>query len=47
MSSTLIAVVGVIYAVIAIDQFAKGASAMGIVFGAYALGNVGLWMQAK
>lgn len=47
MSSTLIALIGVGYAVIAADQFLRGNPWMGVVFFGYATGNVGLWMLAK
>jgi hypothetical protein len=47
VSGTLIAIVGIIYAVISIEQFLKSNPAMGITFGAYALANVGLWWAAS
>jgi hypothetical protein len=47
MSSHLIAVVGVIYAVISIDQFMRSSPEMGIVYAGYAFSNVGLWWLAK
>lgn len=47
MSSSLIALVGVIYAIIAVDQFAKKNPGMGIVFMGYAAANIGLWMGVK
>jgi hypothetical protein len=47
MSSWGIAIVGVIYAGIAADQFFRGFPQLGIVFGGYALSNVGLWMLSK
>jgi hypothetical protein len=47
MSSHLIAIVGVIYAGIAIDQFARSNPAMGIVYAGYAFSNVGLWVLAR
>jgi hypothetical protein len=46
MSSTLIAIVGVVYAVVATDLLFKGNTGLGIAFVGYALGNVGLYMEA-
>lgn len=47
MSSWLIGVIGVVYFVVAIDQFIKGGVGTGIMFLGYALGNVGLVIVAK
>jgi phosphatidylserine synthase len=47
MSSTLIAIVGVVYAVVAADLLFKGNTGLGIAFVGYALGNVGLFMEAS
>lgn len=47
MSSWLIAFVGVVYAVVAAEQAWKGHWWMAIVFGGYALSNVGLYLLAK
>jgi hypothetical protein len=46
MSAWLIAAVGVVYAVVAIDLIVKGNTGLGIAFVGYALGNVGLYMEA-
>jgi hypothetical protein len=46
MSSWLIAVVGVVYTIVAIDLIVKGNTGLGIAFVGYALGNVGLYMEA-
>ncbi len=46
MSGTLVAIVGVIYAVISIEQFAHGNPGMGICFAGYSFSNVGLWLLA-
>jgi|TARA_R110000868_G_scaffold110882_1_gene299867 hypothetical protein len=46
MSAWLIAIVGVVYAVIAVDLLYKGNIGLGIAFIGYALGNVGLYMEA-
>jgi hypothetical protein len=46
MSSTLIAIVGAVYAVVAFDLIIKGNTGLGIAFVGYALGNVGLYMEA-
>jgi hypothetical protein len=47
MSTWLIAAMGVVYFVVALDQFWKGGVGTGIMFMGYALGNVGLVMVAK
>ena len=47
MSAWLIAAMGIIYAVVAVDQFIKGGVGTGIMFLGYALGNVGLVLQVK
>lgn len=44
MSSWLIALVGVIYACVAVDLFFKGQTGMAIAFGGYALSNIGLYL---
>ena len=46
MSAWLIAIVGFVYAVVAIDLIVKGNIGLGIAFVGYALGNVGLYMEA-
>jgi len=46
MSAWLIAIVGFVYAVVAIDLIVKGNTGLGIAFVGYALGNVGLYMEA-
>ena len=46
MSAWLIAMVGIVYAVIAVDLLYKGNVGLGIAFIGYALGNVGLYMEA-
>ena len=47
MSTWLIAAMGVVYFVVAIDQFMKGGIGTGIMFIGYATGNIGLVMVAK
>jgi hypothetical protein len=47
MSSWLIAVIGVVYAAVAVDQFMKGGVGQGIMFMGYAIGNIGLVIVAK
>jgi hypothetical protein len=47
MSGTLIAVTGVIYLYVAVDQFARGNTGMGIAYLGYGFSNWGLWMLAK
>jgi hypothetical protein len=47
MSAWLIAAVGVVYAVIALEQWAKGHTALGITFAGYAFSNIGLYLAAR
>jgi hypothetical protein len=47
MSTWLIGIIGLVYFVVAVDQFIKGGVGTGIMFLGYALGNVGLVMVAK
>jgi hypothetical protein len=47
MSAWLIAVVGIVYTVVAVDLLVKGNMGLGIAFVGYALGNVGLYMEAS
>jgi hypothetical protein len=47
VSTWLIAAMGVVYFVVAMDQFYKGGVGTGIMFLGYAMGNVGLVMVAK
>lgn len=47
MSAWLIAFIGVVYAVVAIDLFIKGNTGLAIAFVGYSLGNVGLFIVAK
>lgn len=47
MSTWLIAAMGFVYFIVAIDQFMKGGVGTGIMFVGYAIGNVGLILVAK
>jgi hypothetical protein len=47
MSSGLILAVGVVYLVVAVDQYRQGAPGMALAWFGYALANVGLAMAAK
>ena len=47
MSTWLVAAMGLVYFVVAIDQFIKGGAGTGIMFLGYAIGNVGLVLQVK
>ena len=47
MSGPLIALTGVIYAWIAVDQFWRGNPGMAIAYAGYALANVGLYTLAR
>ena len=46
MASWLIATIGVVYLAVAADLLLKGQTGLGIAFLGYALGNVGLYMEA-
>lgn len=47
MSGWLVALTGVIYAYIAVEQGVKGNASMAVVYFGYALANVGLYMAVK
>jgi hypothetical protein len=47
MSTWLVAAMGMVYAVVALDQFIKGGTGTGIMFLGYAIGNIGLVLQVK
>lgn len=47
MSGWLIALTGVIYAYVALEQGSKGNPGMAIAYAGYAFANVGLYMLAK
>jgi hypothetical protein len=47
MAAWLIAVIGVVYAVVAFDLIRHGNIGLGIAFVGYSLGNVGLYLAAK
>lgn len=47
MSAWLIALVGIIYAYVAIEQFIQGNTPMFIVWVGYAFANLGLWMAVR
>jgi len=47
MSSWLIACIGVVYTVVAVDFIRKGQIGLGIAFIGYAIGNVGLFIEAR
>jgi hypothetical protein len=47
VSTWLIAAMGLVYFIVAIDQFMKGGVGTGIMFVGYAIGNVGLILVAK
>ena len=46
MASWLIAIIGVVYLIVAINLLVTGKTGLGIAFIGYALGNVGLYMEA-
>lgn len=47
MSTPLILCVGVVYLLVAVDQWRKGDSGMALAWLGYALANVGLAMNAR
>jgi hypothetical protein len=47
MASWLIALIGIVYLVVAVNLLMTGKTGLGIAFIGYALGNVGLYMEAK
>jgi hypothetical protein len=47
MSAWLIALVGAIYAFIAVDQLLRGNVYMAIIYGGYSFSNVGLYLLTK
>jgi hypothetical protein len=47
MSAWLIAMIGVVYTIVAVQLLLAGKTGLGIAFVGYALGNVGLYMEAK
>ena len=47
MSTWLVALMGVVYFIVACDQVIKGAPWIGVMFLGYAIGNLGLTMQVK
>lgn len=47
MSSWLIAAIGVVYLIVAVDQAFKGSIPMAITYASYAFGNVGLCLAVK
>jgi hypothetical protein len=47
MASWLIAGVGIVYLVIAVDLLIRGNWGLGIAFLGYCLGNVGLYLEAR
>jgi hypothetical protein len=46
MASWLIAMIGVVYLVVAVNLLITGKAGLGIAFIGYAIGNVGLYMEA-
>lgn len=46
MSKILIALIGLVYAAIAVEQYVKGNVGTAITFFGYAVGNIGLFMVA-
>lgn len=46
MATWLIGAMGVVYAVVSVDLIIKGQTGLGVAFIGYAIGNVGLTMEA-
>jgi len=47
MAAWLIAIIGVVYLVVAVQLLLQGKIGLGIAFVGYALGNVGLYIAAR
>ena len=47
MSHTLIALIGIAYVWIAVEQYLKGGNGVALMFAGYALAQAGVWMQAR
>ena len=47
MASWLIALIGVVYTIVAVQLLVTGKTGLGIAFIGYALGNVGLYMETR
>lgn len=47
MASWLIATIGVVYLVVSVNLLMTGKIGLGIAFIGYALGNVGLYLEAR
>jgi hypothetical protein len=47
MGPWVIAGVGLLYAMVAVEQFFKGSTPNAIIFAGYAFSNIGLFMLAK
>ncbi len=47
MSANLIAIVGVIYTVIAANLYLSGKTGLALAFAGYAVSNVGLYLEAR
>lgn len=45
MSSTLIALIGLVYLVVSVDLLFKGDTGLSVAFFGYAIGNVGLYLE--
>ena len=47
VAAWLIAGIGIVYLIVAVDLFVRGDWGLGIAFLGYSLGNVGLYMEAR
>ena len=47
MAAWLIAVIGVVYLVVAVQLLLQGKIGLGVAFLGYSFSNIGLWMAAR
>jgi len=47
MSATLIAIVGLVYAFVAMNLYVTGKPGLALAFAGYAVSNIGLYLEAR
>jgi hypothetical protein len=47
MSATLIAIVGLVYAFVAMNLYITGKPGLALAFAGYAVSNIGLYLEAR
>jgi hypothetical protein len=47
MSATLIAIVGLVYAFVAMNLYINGKPGLALAFAGYAVSNIGLYLEAR